>query len=245
MLSRLAPILLSILLVTLPAPAERAAVFVRTGAASGPTLLVVAGIHGNEPAPPHAAKALVTSAIDRGRLVIVPEVNRAALAKKSRHTPGARFLDLNRNFPVAGRPSPRGRLASELWRVVERERPDFVVDLHEGFDFNRKNAKSVGSSVTYVPHSRGGAQAGRLGRQLIRSVNDTIDDPSRHFTLIAPGPEGSFARSVAEELGVPSLVLETTRVGQPLELRIAQHRLLLAEIVASLGLRVGASPRGR
>jgi predicted deacylase len=244
-MSRLVPIILSILLLAAPAPAQRPTIFVRTGAARGPTLLVVAGIHGNEPAPPLAARALVTSEIDRGRLVIVPEANRAALAKKSRHTPGARFLDLNRNFPIPGRRSARGRLASELWRLVERERPDFVVDVHEGFDFNRRNAKSVGSSVTYVPHARGGAEAARLGRHLVRTVNETIDDPSRHFTLIAPGPEGSFARSVAEELGIPSLVLETTRVRQPLELRVAQHHLLLAEIVARLGLRAEASPLGR
>jgi predicted deacylase len=245
-LSRLGTLLIvAILLVAAPALSEdEPAVVVLRGAAPGPTVLVVGGIHGNEPAPPHAVRELGEIEIERGALVLVPEANVAALAKRSRHTPGTPFVDLNRNFPIRGRPFPRGRLASALWELVVRERPDLVVDVHEGFDFYRQNPKSVGNSVVYVPHPVVGAKTARLARHLVRVMNRTIDAPSKEFALLAPGPEGSYARSVTEELGIASLVLETTRVGQPLELRVAQHRRMLAEILAQLGLTAAASRPG-
>jgi len=208
----------------------------RAGPEPGITVLVVGGIHGNEPAPPHAVRALENANVRRGRLVLVPEANPKALGARSRHTPGARFLDMNRNFPIASRPEPRGPLATELWSFARRARPDWVIDVHEGFDFNRKNPKSVGSSVTWVPHPRVGACSARLARSVVREMNRSIEDESRHFTLLAPGPEGSFARSITESLGIPSLVLETTRVAQPLELRVSQHETMLAFVLERLGV---------
>jgi succinylglutamate desuccinylase len=213
----------------------------RSAPEPGPTVLVVGGMHGNEPAPPRAVRELTRIDVPRGRWLLVPEANRLALANSSRHTPGDRFLDLNRSFPIASRPTPRGVLGTALWRLLEQSQPDWVIDVHEGFDFHRRNPRSVGSSVTYVPHSRVGACSARLARQLVDTVNSTIDDPAKKFALLAPGPEGSFARSATEALGVPSLVLETTRVGQPLGLRVAQHRALLAQALD----RIGSGKLGR
>lgn len=208
----------------------------REGGAPGPSVVVVAGIHGDEPAPPHAVRRLETITLRRGRLILVPEVNPRALARGTRFTPGARFLDLNRNFPTESRPEPRGPLARQLWRSLRDEKPDWVIDVHEGLDVNRRNPKSVGSSVTWVPHPRVGACSARLARHAVTAVNRTIADRRRHFTLLVPGPEGSFARSATETLGLPSLVLETTRVGQPLELRVRQHETMLRALLERLGL---------
>jgi succinylglutamate desuccinylase len=213
----------------------------RTGPEPGPTVLVVGGIHGNEPAPPHAVRALERVQVRRGRLLLVAEANRQALATRSRFTPGDRFVDLNRSFPIASQPAPRGVLATALWRVLERNAPDWVIDVHEGYDFHSRNSKSVGSSVTYVPHARVGVCSGRLARQLVDGINSTIDDPAKKFVLLAPGPEGSFARSATEARGIPSLVLETTR-GQPLELRVSQHEALLGQALERIGLTSALRP---
>ena len=115
--------------------------------------------------------------------------------------------------------------------------------MHEGFDINRRNPKSVGSSVTYVWHPRVGACAARLARQALTQINKTVAK-SKRFTLLTPGPAGSFARSATQALGIPSLVLETTRIGQPLALRVAQQRLLVTAILRELGV-LGDGPVSR
>lgn len=203
--------------------------------APGPTVLVVAGIHGNEPAPPRAAAKLLRLKLRKGRLVVCATANRPALAAKTRYTPKAKYIDLNRNFPTPDRASPRGELAPAVWGLIARHDVDFVVDLHEGWDFHRQNPKSIGSSVTYVPSAHDG-EVVPLARTVIAAVDATVDAPHKRFTLIAPGPLGSLARSATTEADVPSLVFETTRLPQPIELRAAQHELMVRTFLREQGM---------
>jgi len=56
----------------------------------------------------------------------------------------------NRNFPKTGQPNQaRTVLIKTLWGFMQQQHPDWVVDLHEGFDFHIANSKSDGSSVVY------------------------------------------------------------------------------------------------
>lgn len=199
----------------------------------GPTVLVIAGIHGNEPAPPVAAKQLLDWRLRRGRMVVLPEANRPALAARTRFTPAVRHVDLNRNFPDA-RHGLRGECAPELWRFVEQLAPSLVLDLHEGWGFHRSNPKSVGSSVTYVHHAARSTAARAWAQTALTAVNATIDQSHRRLTLITPGPAASIARAVSERMGIPTLVLETTRVGQTLALRVSQQVLMVRAVLADL-----------
>jgi len=200
--------------------------------AEGPTLLLVAGVHGNELAGPLAAERMRRWSIVRGRLVLVPRANQPALARHTRCAPGTRFGDLNRNFPRAEADAPRGTMAQALWCAVMAAEPDCLVDLHEGFDFNRANDKSVGSSVLYIPKADNGDQAERL----VRAVNATVGAPERYFTLLRWPARGSLSRAAWEQLGIPGLILETTRQKQALELRVAQHELMVAELLSGLAM---------
>lgn len=206
------------------------------GPRAGPTVLLLAGIHGDEPAPPIAARALADGlALAKGRVIVCPEVNRPALAKKTRATPGEARPDLNRNFPTPASLAPTGELAPHVWALIERTQPDLVVDMHEGWDFHRRFPKSVGSSVTYVAGPTE-TTARPLAEALIAAIDATIDAPDKRFSLLSPGPSGSVARSAAEALGIPSLVLETTRLGQPIELRVAQQELLVRTLLHELDM---------
>jgi predicted deacylase len=204
--------------------------------ASGPTVLVTAGIHGNERAPPRAARAIGTWKPIGGRLIVFPEVNRPALAAGTRHTPRARFPDLNRTFPTAATPEARGELGRALWQKVVEIAPDWVLDLHEGYDFNGRTRKSMGSSIVYVNDPRTQAMTLAMAERLRTAVNRTIVDPTKAFTLISPGPIASLARSVTAMLGIPALVIETTWPSQPMALRVAQHLLLVTTCLRALGV---------
>jgi predicted deacylase len=203
--------------------------------AEGPTVLLVAGVHGNELAGPLAAERMRGWLLVRGRLVLVPRANQPALARHTRRAPGTPFGDLNRNFPRTEADAPRGTMAQALWRTLAAVQPDWVLDLHEGFDFNRENDKSVGSSVLCIP--RGESQ--RQGERLVRAVNATVTAPERQFTLLRWPARGSLSRAAWEQLGIPGLLLETTRRRQALELRVAQHQLMVAELLADLSMLAG------
>jgi len=210
----------------------------------GPTVLVVGGMHGNEPAGSLAAQQIRHWPIVKGKLVVIPRSNVLALDAKTRLTPGEpkESGNLNRNFPIS--PSaktavPRGKLAIALWKFTGKLRPDWVIDLHEGFEFNISHTppegkkKSVGSTVIY----EGGEKMDPLAESIIEAANTTVTDPDKRFTLLRRGPvDTGLAQSCIQVLGAEALILETTYKEQPLSLRTRQHRLMANVLLNHIGL---------
>jgi glutamine amidotransferase-like uncharacterized protein len=207
--------------------------------ATGPTVMIVGGVHGNEPAGAYAAEQIRHWSIGRGTLIVLPCANRPGRAANTRYLPNQPMSDrdLNRNFPSKSRPSLRGSMAAAIWELTLKVKPDWVLDLHEGYEFNvshkppKGKKRSVGTSLIYLR-----SEANRpLVNRLLKTVNQTITDKDRRFVPLGRGPvEGSWVRACLRELKIPGMILETTFKDQPLSLRARQHRLLVNEILDSL-----------
>lgn len=218
--------------------------FIRRSARSGPTALITGGIHGNEPAGAAAAAQMKTWPIIRGTLIIIARANPPALTAARRYTPGTSepFRNLNRNFIVTDRGvQTTGLMAPVLWNVVEQFQPDWVLDLHEGFDFNRQNKKSVGSSVIADKHPD--TQA--LADQLISGVDQEISNADRRFTKRGPPIKGSLARAAADATPARALILETTYKDQRLAVRTRQHRRMVAAALHQMNVIASADVASR
>jgi len=202
----------------------------------GEVVLVLAGIHGDEPAPPVAAGRIAGWSVERGKLLVVPAASPPALRAGTRHIPGAMPIDLNRQFPSASALELGHAAAEALWRVIVDERVTWLVDLHEGWDFHKINPKSIGSSVTWVPKARSADAALEMAKRVLGAINGAETRPRHPFVLVSPGPARSVARAVSEQHGIASLVIETTKVGQPIETRVVQHELAVREVLARLGM---------
>lgn len=117
----------------------------------GPVALIQAGIHGDEIAGVHALEELLEEGLRpaRGRLMIVPTMNRAAYRARLRAAPGG--LDLNRQFPGdADAPELERRLARTFMDLVETERPALVATLHESQKrYDPKVVPSFGQTLVY------------------------------------------------------------------------------------------------
>lgn len=95
----------------------------------GPTVLLEAGIHGNEPAGTEALEWLVPRlTVTRGRVLVLPRMHALAMGKKKRYLQ----RDLNKQFPGDARSKVlEQRLARALYEMVASEKPDLVLTLHE------------------------------------------------------------------------------------------------------------------
>lgn len=203
----------------------------------GPTVVIVAGIHGNEPAGVEAAKRIAGWKIARGRLVVIPEANPKALKARKRLIPGAGSdeADLNRNFPVVGKEChPVGETAAELWSIIRRESPDWVIDLHESVNFRRINTRNVGNTVIIYPNDN----TAKCVEKVVGAVNATITEDFKKFTILRPPAKGSLVRAAAEALKAGGFLIETTR-RERLEVRINQHCLLVEKFLRELGMIAG------
>lgn len=210
----------------------------------GPVLFVTGGVHGNEPAGSRAAEQIRDWKIVRGKMIVVPQLNRLGLAANIRWMPAyrndKRLRDANRNFPTKdGDNEARTELCQALWAFVQQHKPDWVVDLHEGFDFHIANTRSVGSSLIYL----GNPEVNALAVKMQSAANATVEDPQRRFVLLnKSGPaKGSFARACAEQMNARSFILETTFRDQPLALRVRQHHAMMTVLMRDLGM---LPPRG-
>ncbi|MDJ0974082.1 MAG: succinylglutamate desuccinylase/aspartoacylase family protein [Planctomycetota bacterium] len=211
------------------------------GKADGPTILLVGGVHGDEPAGALAAEQIRHWPLRAGRLVIVPRANVSALAAGRRRTPGvAKELgDLNRNFPRAGREEgPRGERSTALWKLAVELQPDWVVDLHEGSDFRIRNPKSVGSTVIHTY----GARTRVAAELMVRAVNTIIQGPTWHWVPLRQPINGSLARAAHEHLGARSFIVETTTKGQARSRRVRQHRHAVHRLLVHLGMLSPETP---
>ncbi|MBC03867.1 MAG: hypothetical protein CMJ34_11295 [Phycisphaerae bacterium] len=200
----------------------------------GPTVLVIGGVHGNEPAGHRAARQIATWPVNRGRLVVLPAANPPALEARNRRIPGldGDAGDLNRHFEVIdGEVRPTGPAAPAIWRFVESVKPDVILDLHEGYGFRAAGSKSVGTSI--ITHREVDDTAQQL---MLAEVNRGNEDPERRFVELNGIVRGSLARAAAVALGVEAHILETTWKGQPLSRRCRQHRRMVAARLADLGM---------
>ncbi len=200
----------------------------------GPVVLITGGIHGNEPAGARAAEHVRFWPLKCGKLIVIPRVNKPGLEKGTRAMPSIpkEFANLNRNFPKKDKPACACKLSRIIWQWVCRQQPDWLLDLHEGFDFTQNNGKSVGSSIIAAPLPPTLTQA----QSMIDAVNKTIESAPQKFVLKKPPVNGSLARAASEKLRVHAMILETTKKDQPLSLRIRQHRIMVHQLLTNLGM---------
>ncbi len=224
----------------LPGTTYATEAYVHDSGKPGPTVFLCGGAHGNEPAGAVAAELMRHWPLQKGKLVAVPRANVPGLAAGKRLIPNlaTNLNNLNRNYPRAQLAEPaRGELAQAIWALALAVKPDWVLDLHEGFDFHQLNEKSVGSSVITFPSQRAMAAADRM----VAAVNAGISDESLRFVRRDQPVDGSLARAAGEHLKVPGMTLETTSK-QPLPTRVRQHEIMVHQLLAELGMLDGPLP---
>jgi len=207
----------------------------------GPAVLLTGGIHGNEPAGAEAAEQIAHWPIARGKLIVVPRCNAPGLLANDRYLPGEAEAthDPNRNFPKTGAAdSARTELSKALWAFAKRSKPDWHVDMHEGYGFRASGSKSVGSSVIHFRKSK----AAPIVAKMLGAANATVSEAGRKFVPLGPPADGSFARATAQRLGAQSMILETTTdeivdskpKPRTLAVRVRQHRIMFHVLLTDL-----------
>lgn len=196
----------------------------------GPTLLFVAGTHGNEIAGFAAAEELMAEIFPAaGKILWIPRANAQAIARDARTGPDGE--DLNRAYPGDAQGSDIERLAREIMDLIEREQPAAVIDMHEGRNFYGQDG-SIGNSVIL------GATEGSFanGLELLGLVNAQNGDLPA-FTFDANAPTGSLNHETSTRLGIDTYTIETAQVLDE-EVRVAQQKRFVRALLQLYGVPV-------
>ncbi len=178
-------------------------------------VLVIGGIHGNEPVTPPTVRALVESPYDADVEVwLVAESNPDGVAAGTRWN--ANGVDLNRNFSWGwrasdGGPGPLSEPETQaLTTLIERLRPDIVVWVHQPYGYT--------SSI------------GDTDRALEQAWADASDEPVRSGVTQHGGGE-SWTNFVA---GAPSMLIEIDSWAATPQI-VAAHRAGYEAMLLTLG----------
>lgn len=106
-----------------------------TNTTTSPTLLVIGGIHGNEPGGYFSAAMLARYyTITEGNLWIVPDLNRPSIQQNSRGING----DMNRKFADIDPKDADIESVQEIQKIITDKQVGLILNLHDGHGFYRK-----------------------------------------------------------------------------------------------------------
>ena len=221
---------------------QRPNVFVHDSGQPGPSVLVIGGTHGNEPAGAVAAfqlhKVLLQRSIQRGRVIIIPDANKWGLRMNIRYLPAELLsfgllgkIDLNRSYSHRGEES-RTTIALQIEELALES--DWVIDLHEGYDFHQLNPQSMGSGI-YPGKTMLSKQ---MTHPLLDAVNQIIQIPEYQFITKEWPDENGTLRMFCDEQDIHYTLVETSGQDniQPIPVRVQQHLVILRELLVQLQL---------
>jgi predicted deacylase len=178
------------------APGQDVPIVELRGAAPGPTLGLVAGVHGDEVECIDALAGWLSGVrLQRGRVLAIPVAHPVALAAGTRLGPDG--ADLNRLFPGDPSGGQTERLADTLARVVFPSL-DALLTLHS---WSRS-----GDTATYVEYPAGTGEVERRSRELAHAVGAA-------FAEAWDWPAGLLP-AAAVRAGIPSAELEVGGLGR-------------------------------
>jgi predicted deacylase len=196
---------------------------------AGPTVWVVGGTHGNEPAGYLAGAQVKNFQITRGKLIVVPNANKTADAAHSRT---GQLGDLNRMYPTTSSGTGTGAVAKSMWSYMKTYRPTWLIDMHEAYDFHSVDSNALGQSAIYYPN----AELKSMLDAAISRLNPTIAGTKADFgTMKYPIP-GSTARAAGQFLGAKAFTLETS-VKQTSTTRVSQQLYFVKAVLSYLKMK--------
>ena len=148
------------------------------------TILILGGIHGNEPAGSKAILQLMNDInmnkiiINNNRLILIPYVNYCAYQMDMRYI--FPIGDLNRKFPIT-----ENYKEDNLHPIIKKilifvKEADFIIDFHEGWGFYKENSGSIGSTITPTNTDI----SNQVADLIYDNINKKIIDNNKKFTIL-------------------------------------------------------------
>lgn len=217
------------------------------GRQQGPTLLIIAGIHGDEAAGYLTAERYIDVKLGKGKLIIVPRLNGPAVDSGKRCGLGG---DMNRLFNLPpGSPNPDAKLVNLAKQLIRQS--DYVLNLHQGYDFynprwvsRKRNPSKWGQSnvidtATYHLRSGQKLELGNFAKRVADRTNQRIPDRDFHFTVNNTNTSGKRSRH-REQRG--SLTYYSLYHQQKIALGLeATKNCSLAEAISYLTIAINAA----
>lgn len=214
-------------------------------AGSGPTGMVLGGVHGNEVGGIEAARLVSDYGLSAGRLVVIPEANAPAVEAREREGPDG---NLNRQFPVGEEPTTE--IARALWDELERHDPDCLIDMHTSRGVYRLHSGSVGQTI-FPARTDGSVEDAEVAAEYANGyLKERLDGDLEGYEFVVIDLEGQddiaqsdeadtmLVHKAGADLGTVGWITEVTYRGLDVDEQRFLHDRLAIRLLAENGLDV-------
>lgn len=199
------------------------------GDGSAPVAVVLGGVHGNEPAGSLAAQKLSQDTVIKGTLVIIPQVNKLALAKNIRTLDS--IGDINRQYNAQQSNLPSKQIATQILELIKTHKASMLIDLHEARTFHKLDNSSLGQLILPTMNDK----SAMLALDAVNYVNKSIPKGYKQFGY-GPYPlPDSAAYYAGKNLNISAFTVETSSQNE-LDERVRQHYLIAKYLLAAEGV---------
>ncbi len=218
--------------------------YVFTSPNKGSTVLLEAGIHGDEIAGIYALDTLLNNIkIHSGKLIIFPRMNRPAC------TENKRFIntDLNLIFPGSeDKEVYEYLLAQEIYKMVEVQNVEYVVTLHESrYLHDPSVGKTFGQTIVYGTEPPPAYLSEWLDRINEHTQLDSLTNKSeRFYPYYYPIPTSSTEIFVEDYNLKGGFCVETWR-GFSLERRIELQKIVILSFLNAVNFKYTVVNKGQ
>ena len=215
-------------------PGENTVAVLR-GREEGPTVYIVAGVHGDEQAGWRAGNLVKEATVKAGTVYIVSPANQYGAQNDQRRTKDGR--DLNRSFPGSPDGWDAEQVAYAIFADIEDKNPDIVLDLHEAVP-KEDDYEKLGSNYDALGNSLICQSLDGIGELVLEAIlrSEAGELCASPLVLYGSPPAGSVNHTVVDRLGIPAITVETLR-SEPLSQRVSNQLELVEFVLEYYGLR--------
>jgi len=218
-----------------------------TGKERGGRVLIVGGIHGNEPGAYKAAEILRHLKVKRGELLIAPRTNFVSILTNRRGYNG----DMNRKFARISTKDPDYPKVKKLKELIKSYKPDLLLTLHDGFGFHSVNPKAWGQCIVIDEEVYNGIELGKQAKAVSKAVSFLIkkrewkipvyNTHTFHERTKHPEQRKSLTYFCLKECSVPAICLEVSKQLPDLYHKVKFHLLMIREFFKLHGVETEPS----
>ncbi|MCD6319644.1 MAG: hypothetical protein J7M03_03075 [Candidatus Desulfofervidaceae bacterium] len=214
-------------------PPKPKQIFYKEGPKKGGSLLVIGGIHGNEPGAYKAVDILTNIEVTRGRLILIPRSNFTSILANVRGYNG----DMNRKFAFIKKGDPDYPWVTWLKEHIKLEEADAVLSLHDGAGFHIRNKRAWGECIVIDEETYQGWPLYQTASWVVSQVNNQVISPLHKFAVyntqtfqphtLHAEQRKSLTYFTLTQAKKPAFCLEVSKQLPSLQLKVKYHLLML------------------
>ncbi len=222
------------------------------GREPGPTIMIIGGIHGNEPGGYLAADLFADLTLRKGNLIVVPRANIFSIYQNTRGVSG----DLNRQFGASYEHEVNQNIVGVLGSLMTES--DALLNLHDGSGFYnptwegpRSNPQLWGQSIiidtaefTRPNGERVNMEA--MAIEIMERANSMISQSDHYFRVkntktfneesLYKEQRGSATFHAVSRVGIPGFGVETSRDIPDESLRVEYQVMVINAFLDTYGI---------